>query len=111
MESHNFTVKSTSGKFTTLDKEYKKLINEIIQTFDEEIKDRWELYNIIINELIKNGKEKYFQELKYRLTDGENPNQVILDIINRDNDTSNMLFYLKNKIKMFLDEDFYKRFY
>jgi hypothetical protein len=54
----------------------------------------------------------YFDEVKYRLTDGENPNQVILDIINRDLDSVNgLVWLLKRRIEEYIEEDFIRRFY
>lgn len=108
MGPYKITVKSNK-KYTVLDKAYRKLINDVLNV-SEENKERWEYYNIIIDELIKNEKEEYFQELKYRLTDGENPNKVILDIINRDKELSNLMWFLVKRIEEYLEEDFYNRF-
>ena len=84
MKANNFILKTNQGKSTTLDKAYSKHIIGILGRLDEETEERWETYNIIIEELLKQGKGKYFQEIKYRLTDGENPNDVIIEIIDRD---------------------------
>lgn len=112
MEANNFILKAGQGKSTTLDKAYSKHINCILQTLDEEKEGRWETYNIIIEELLRQGKGKYFQEIKYRLTDGEDPNQVMLDIINRDvENVDGLLWFLKIKVDEYLEDDFIKRFY
>ena len=109
MEANNFFIKAGQGKRTTLDKAYYNHINNIIGTLDEE---RWETYNIIIQELINDGKGKYFQEIKYRFTDGENPNQVMLDIINREVDEVNgLIWFLKRRIEEYLEDDNLKKFY
>jgi hypothetical protein len=112
MEANNFFIKAGQGKTTTLDKAYCKHISSIIETLDEEKEGRWETYNIIIQELINEGKGKYFDEIKYRLTDGENPNQVILDIIERDIDgVSGLIWFLKRRLEEYLEDDFFRRFY
>lgn len=112
MEANNFILKAGQEKSTTLDKAYSKHIIGILQTLDEEKEGRWETYNIIISELLRQGKGKYFQEIKYRLTDGEDPNEVMLDIINRDaEDIDDLLWVLKRRVDGYLEDDFIKRFY
>lgn len=112
MEANNFIFKAGQGKKTTLDKAYSKHINLIIESLDEEKEARWETYNIIIQELINEGKGKYFEEIKYRFTDGENPNQVMLDIINREVDeVSGLIWFLKRRIEEYLEDDYIRRFY
>ena len=110
MERHNFLMKSKLNKRTVLDKAYNKHINTIIDNLDEENEARWETYNIAIQELI--GEGDYFDEIKYRLTDGENPNTVILDIVNRNiQDANSLTWILKKRIEDHLEEDYIKRFY
>ncbi len=111
MEANNFILKAGLGKATILDKAYSKHISWILQTLDEQTEERWETYNIIIGELLRQGKGDYFNEIKYRLTDGENANEVMLDIINRDTDTDGLLWLLKRRVDEYLEEDFIKRFY
>jgi hypothetical protein len=60
-------------------------------------KCRWETYNVIIETLLSKGDTHYFEEIKYRLTDGEDPNIVILDIIEREVDDENGLVWLLKK--------------
>jgi hypothetical protein len=111
MEANNFFIKAGQGKKTTLDKAYYKHINTILGTLDEEKEGRWETYNIIIQELINEGKGKDFEEIKYRLTDGEDPNQVMLDIIERDIDgVSGLIWFLKRRIEEYLEDDYIRKF-
>ena len=107
----NFTIKVDSGSYTRLDKEYKDFINETLNKLDEEETHRWEIYNLIMSELLNSGLYNVFEEVKYRLTDGENPNEVMLDIIDRKEYSSSIIWFLKNRIESYLDEDFLKRFY
>ena len=112
MEANNFLLKASQGKKTTLDKAYSKHINTVLETFDEEKQSRWETYNTVIQELVNQGKGDYFNEIKYRLTDGEDPNKVILDIIDRDADVENgLIWFYKRRIKEYLEDDNLKKFY
>ena len=46
------------------------------------------------------------------MTDGENPNEIILDIIHRHSDTvDGMIWFLKRRIEEYLEDDFYKKFF
>jgi hypothetical protein len=112
MEANKFLFRAAQGKRTALDIAYTKHITNIIETLDEEQEERWETYNIIIEALIEDGKGNYFKEIKYRLTDGENPNEVILDIIERQNDDiSGLIWYLKKRVEEYAEIDYLKRFY
>ncbi len=112
MEVNNFLLKTNHGKKTLLDKAYCKHINTIFENINEENECRWETYNLIIQELISQGKKDYFDEIKYRLTDGENPNRVILDIIDRESESvSGLIWLLRRRLEEYLEEDFNKRFY
>jgi hypothetical protein len=112
MESKNFIFMGGQGKKTTLDNAYFKHINNIIETLDEEKELRWETYNTIVEELINQGKGEYFEEIKYRFTDGENPNQVMLDIIEKEIDEVNgLIWFLKRRLEEYLEDDYLRRFY
>lgn len=113
MEVYDFIVKKGSGKSSILDKQYGKLIEEMVDKKDEDLETRWEIYNLIIKELMAVDDGKYFMEIKYRFTDGEDPNAVILDIISRYTpyEVSNLIWFLKKRLEEFAEEDFFKRFY
>jgi hypothetical protein len=112
MEANNFLVKAGQGKTTLLDKAYQKHIETILQTSDDEKVLRWETYNIVIQELVKQGKVDYFNEIKYRLTDGEEPSFVILDIIDREiDDIDGLIWFLKRRIEEYIEDDKIRRFY
>ena len=110
MDRTHFIVKRGRGKNTILDKEYKNLIETVVDC--EEKEDRWEVYNLVINELFKIDNGLYFQEIKYRLTDKEDPNKVILDVLSRyENHVLNgFTFFLKKRIEEYAEDDFFKRF-
>jgi hypothetical protein len=91
MELYDFILKKGSGKNTLLDREY----------------------NLIIKELFLIDDGEFFQEIKYRFTDGENQNLVILDIISRysSDELTSLVYYLGKRVEEYAEEDFYKRFY
>lgn len=112
MDANNILFKASHGKRTSLDKAYNKLINNVLSVIDEETETRWEFYDFIIKELSGSIKDRYFNELKYRLTDGENANEIFLDIIDREHETPNdFLWFLRNRVSEFLEEDYFKRFF
>lgn len=112
MEANIFLLQPSQSKKSSLDKAYVRHIASVLKTINEDEEDRWEIYSIIIQELIKDGKEAYLKEIKYRLSDGENPNEVMLDIIARESDNiNNLIWFLKRRIEEYLEDDFYKKFY
>lgn len=108
----DFIVKSGSGKNSNLDKAYNKLINSLLVEMDEETEERWETYNLIIKELFQIDNGRYFEEIKYRLTDGEDPNHVLLEIASRyhQDELSFLVTFLLKRVEEYSDEDFFKRF-
>jgi|TARA_Y100000389_G_scaffold169148_1_gene175199 hypothetical protein len=111
MDDFDFTIKSGSGKYSNLDKEYGNFLKTITQKLDGEKLYRWESYNLIIEELIKENKLSTFEEVKYRLTDGEDPNNVMLDIITRENNSNGLMWLMKKRIEEYKNEDFFDQFY
>ena len=111
MEELNFIIKSGSGKYSNLDKEYNKFLRNIILDLKDDMIYRWETYNLIMEELIKDNKVDTFEEVKYRLTDGENPNEVMLNIITREKNNNGLLWLMKKRIEDYIEEDFFSRFY
>ena len=113
MENFDFIVKVGSGKKTLLDKQYTRLINDVISNSDEEKEGRWETYDLIIREFFSVDNGRYFEEIKYRLTDGEDPNYVLLDVISRykEFDLNYLIWNLKKRIEEYIEDDFFKRFF
>jgi len=113
MDTKNLIFRAAKGNRTTLDKEYTKHINEIIRTYDEEQEGRWETYNVVIEILTEDVyvDVDYIEELKYRLTDGEDPSEIILDFIQREKDNlSGVFWFLKKRIEEYIEEDYFNRF-
>ena len=112
MEPEIFLLKSKYNKKSSLDIAYKNHLNSIIDNIDEEQEARWETYSFIIETLNKEGKSNYFSELKYRLSDGENPNNIMIDIIERESEIMDGLYLvLKKRLEEYLDDDYFKQFY
>jgi hypothetical protein len=100
----------TKAKIKTpvLDKIYNRHINNILYNLSEEDEARWELYSIIIQELYNTNNDIFINEIKYRITDGENPNKVFLSVLHKINNEN--LWFIKKRLEDFDDEDFFKRF-
>lgn len=111
MEAKDFLLKTSKGKHSTLDKAYNKHIICVLENLDEETESRWETYSLIIMQLVKQGKTDTFKEIKYRITDGEDPNLIILDILEREaDDMDGLIWFLKRRIEEYVEDDFFKRF-
>ena len=111
MEAKNILFKSTNSNRTSLDKAYNKHIINVMESLDEDKQARWETYNLVLEVLTESTNIDYMTEIKYRLTDGEDPNKVILDIIDRENDNvDGLVWFLKRRIEEYVDEDFFNRF-
>ena len=108
MYNNTFTIKATKGKFNFLDRSYQNLILE--NTKLDENMERWEIYSIIIDELIILGGALEFQKIKYRLTGGEDPNLIMLDIIKTYSANSVLLQTMKSQVEIYVDEDWSKQF-
>lgn len=111
MNSKNILFKSGNERKTYLDKAYNNHIKSLFDELDDDKKARWEIYNVIVEELTNNTDEDHMKEIKYRLTDGEDPNEIILDIIDRHSDNlHDVIWFLRKKIEDYIDEDFFNKF-
>lgn len=111
MKDFNLLLIPNKGKKSTLDKAYHNHVNKVIKTLTDDEENRWETYGLIFQQLMSNGNFDAINEIKYRLTDGENPNEVLLDIINKhSNNVDNLTWFLKRRIEEYMDEDLVRRF-
>lgn len=112
MKADNFLITSNNRNKTSLDNAYNKHINKIITTFNDDLEERWEMYLLVLRELNSSNGLDYHTEFKYRVTDGENPNTIILSIINNEIiEVNGLIWLLKRRIEEYLDEDYYNKFY
>lgn len=103
---------SNKKKRTFLDKAYNLHITNVLDGLNEELESRWETYDLILEELKKETKKDYINEVKYRFSDGENYNIVIIEILDRESENINeLLWYLKKRVEEYIEEDFFKNFF
>ncbi len=112
MGANNFLIMTCQTNKTRLDKLYYEHVNCLLNNLNEEDEIKWETYGLIIENLVNQGHKNVLKEIKYRMTDGENPNEIILDIVQRYSDTvDGMIWFLKRRVEEYLEEDFYKKFF
>jgi hypothetical protein len=63
-----------------LNSAYNNKKNEFIRNNPEEISSRFEFYEYLLEILKKNKLNEFVDEFKYRFSDGENPNNIILSM-------------------------------
>jgi len=107
----NTNLNTETGPNNILDRMYERLIRENLSTVNEDDDVRLETYDLILYELKREGDYDTYNEIKYRITDGENPNEVFYDIILRGNYLSSLIWLFKLRIEGFIEEDSYNRFY
>jgi len=105
MKELSLLVKSSSEKPSRLDRLYRKFVTHNFNNLDENSIGRWEVYNVIMNELFTLGEYVSIQEIKYRFTDGENPNLVMMDMINKFCEDNHLIWLMKPSIVYFIEED------
>ena len=112
MGVNNFLVITCQTKKSRLDKVYYEHVNCLLKDLDEDEEIKWETYSLIIDSLIKQGYKNVLKEVKYTMTDGENLNAIILDIIQRYSDSVDaMVWFFKKRLEEYLEEDFYRKFF
>tara|TARA_B100001094_G_C17747787_1_gene584316 strand:+ start:58 stop:396 length:339 start_codon:yes stop_codon:yes gene_type:complete len=112
MKSFNHQIKGGFGRCLNLDKEYNRYLEKTLKKIqDDDMLHRWDIYNLIMEELIELNKLDLFDEVRYRITDDEDPNEVMMDVLNKAEVLSGLLWLIKKRIKFFIDEDFENRFY
>jgi hypothetical protein len=111
MVDSNITIRVGSGTYNFLDKQYNIFIKNSLENVDDDTHERWVTYETIMRELVNLGRIKLFEEIKYRLTGGGDPNDIMLDIINRDNEVRTHLWFHISHIKGFKNDELIQRFY
>jgi hypothetical protein len=78
MEAIKSLLQANQGNKSTLNRAYNKHIYNILTTLNwREWRKRWENYTAIIYSILNDTKMDHTDEMKYRITDGENPNNII----------------------------------
>jgi len=109
MFTTNFTIRANRGKFSILDKQYQRFL-KALDFEDDYTYWKWEVYNNIVKELLSLGHTVLFDELKYRLTGGEEVNYVFMDILSKVEYMTNDLDRLYREVISFQDTDDYYRY-
>lgn len=109
MNAQNYMIKVGVGKYNYLDKAYVSLINNQILQNESRI-ERWETYDSAIKEIISFGDYELFEEIKYRLTGGEDINQVLLSIMKEELKSNLFVVSLIDKIEEYSDIDWLKKY-
>lgn len=110
MKNTNPKTKSGHNK-NRLDEMFDRLIRETLKNIDEVDEERWETYDLILFELKRECNYEQYDEIKYRLTDGEAPTDVFYDIIMRGDYSSSLIWLFKGRLEIYIEEDYYKRFH
>jgi len=111
MKDTNFKTQASFSNNNSLEKMYGRLLRTTLINIDDDNGYRDETYRIIIFELQKEHDYNTYDEIKYRITDGEDVNEVFYDIIQRGDYSSSVIWLMKEQIECYIDEDKYKRFY
>ena len=77
-----------------LDYDYKMFVFKQINGGESSAKRKWLIYDSILDELFKMGELKLIEEIKYKITDGDNDKKVFitsLEKIKNKNDRLNLL--------------------
>lgn len=90
-----------------LNKDYQKLIKEFVTSNVPD--DRWETYSEIINEVSVELGEQVKEEIKYRVTDGENINETLLSILKRLS-KSGYFSKLRRELEFYIDQDWLTKY-
>lgn len=110
MDELKFNIKGGFGKHNELDKAYNRLIQSHLNSCDDNEKERWVTYSSVIDEIIDLKQMNSFRELKYRITDGENINKVLISIINDNSELKTELKKYLRTLQLYDDVDFMKRY-
>ena len=105
-----FISKHSQKRKTALDIEYNKFIVNLSNYITKEDEERWETYNTIMDELATQNKKECIDEIKYRITDGEDVSLVFSDVLNKDQELSGLLFFLKRRVDEYAEDDYLKNF-
>ena len=99
-----------SRESKTLNNLFNRFITKLVHSMSEEELSRTYTYDLIINEWDIEEKISYLEELKYRVTDGEDINQVLLDIIGNDELPTNIAKNQKSLLREYISQDKLKSF-
>lgn len=96
---------SSQGVYNLLDKEFKNFFNELKSNSRTELDlEKCEIYDMIMTTLANEKEYTLEKEAKYRITDNEDPDVVMLDIIKRRDVLRSLLWMLESRLEQYLEE-------
>lgn len=100
MEDGKLSSEIHFGKFSLLDQQYKDLYEEMVLNAEtnKEI-EKCDLQDMLLKNLVSQGEVTLFYEIKYRLTDGEDPMSVLLEVLQRREDLRSFLWDIEARIE------------
>jgi len=81
-----------------LDYDYKIFVFEQINGANRSVKKKWLIYDSILDELFKMGELKLVEEIKYKITDGDNDQKVFKSSFKKIKNKNTKLNLLINSI-------------
>lgn len=109
MRLNDFKLDKGYGDNYRLNNAYKHFLLTI-NGLGESVIQRWEVYNAIADELLALELYSELEELKYRVTDNENPNDAIVDIL-EGIELSPLLHNLIGVVYGYIEDDKYSKYY
>lgn len=105
----------TTQKISTkkLNKDFNNLIRKNINTLTgETYYERYEIYNFVSKTLKSINCDKIYNELLYRIDNGENLNSVLLELMDKNYDINTNLYNIKTHLLEFeYKDEFFHFFY
>ena len=81
-----------------LDYDYKMFVFKQINGGEASAKRKWLIYDSILDELFKMGELKLVEEIKYKITDGDNDKKVFISSLGKIKNKNERLMLLINSI-------------
>lgn len=91
MKTHNKNITDQS----LLDRDYTLFVFDSTYKASKKEKDKWKLFEYIIDELMWLGDDETIQKIKYKITDGENPKKVFIESLENSVQNSQNLEFFK----------------
>lgn len=88
------------GKFTLLDKEYKEDFDKRTEKAINNVEhEKCELQDMIMKQLMNENEITLIYETKYRVTNGEDPMSVLLEIFKRREDLRSLMWMQERRVE------------
>lgn len=78
-----------------LDRDYSLFVFDSTYRASKKEKDKWKIFEYIMDELMWLGDDDTMKKIKYRITDGENPKKVFIESLETSVQNSQNLEFFK----------------